>query len=198
MSNIRVLFAAVLIFCLTGFVACKKKEEAPAPAPAAEATADAAKADDAKAEEAKAEEAKADAKADDGKVTESDINTVAKFFTDIIDISNNAGDDCDKLGTGLTDHLTKNSESLVASMKKIAKLEEDAPEAKKLGEAMDKVMGDNTDFSKKMDTCKDNPKVVAFSMGLLGVIMQAAPEAADAADAADDAPAADAAAPAAE
>ena len=182
MSNIRVLFAAVLILCLTGFVACKKTEEAPAPAAPAAAAADEAKAAEAKADEAKPAEAKADeakpaeAKADDGKFTEADINTVVKFFGDLAEIAEKAGDDCDKLGTDLNDHLSKNRDSLVASMKKLATLDEESAEAKKLSESMDKVMGDDSAISKKMDACKDNPQLMGFSMALLGVMMAAVPQ----------------------
>ena len=60
-------------------------------------------------------------------------------------------------------------------MKNLATIDENSPEAKKLNEAMEKVMGDDSSTNKKMDACKENAQIVAFNLGLLGVIMQAAP-----------------------
>lgn len=171
MLNIRLFVISLLILCLAGLSACKKEEAAPAAdaAPAAEAKADEAKAE-APAVEAKADEAKAGAAAE-----AANVDKLAAFFEGLGKVATEANGDCDKLGTGLMELLEKDRAGLTADMKKLAALDEDSAEAKKLKEVMDKVMADDSALTKGTEACKENEKILAFNMGLLSVIMAAAP-----------------------
>ncbi len=198
--NKKIIFSILCVLAvLFAFTGCKK-DEAKTEAPAAEVKADEAKADEAKADEAKADEAKADeAKADEAKPaaaeldTKQALKTAVDFFTGLTKAGMDAGDDCSKMGKDMTEYLKNNSEPFVAAMKVISKVNPDDPavaEYKDDMEKLDKIMGEDSDFTKAMDKCKDNEDVMAFSLGFLAIMMSAAEEKTA------DAPAADAAAPA--
>ncbi len=204
MSSIRVLIVALMVLFLTAFSACKKDEAKDANAPA-EAKADAAKADEAKADAAKADEAKADEakaeapKADEAKPADgkaASVDKVVDIFNKLGAAAKEANGDCDKLGANMSAVLNANRDALIAGMKDLADISEESPEGKRLGAALENVIGDNSEVGKQLNGCENNASVDAFKLGMLGVIMAAAPAEPEAAAPAPAPEAAPAAAPA--
>ena len=204
---VSILCALVVLLAFSG---CKKEEAAPAEKPAAEAPAAnaAAPAADAAAPAADAAAPAADAAAPAADAAAAapapDLKTAAKntvtFFEGMNKIAEESGENCDEMGTKLLDHLNNNKDNFIAAMKVLANLKENSPEAESVKEemeAMEKISGDDSAFSKAASKCENNEKVQGFSLAFLGVIMQAAPapDMPEADAPADDAPAADAPAP---
>lgn len=111
----------------------------------------------------------------------SAATAVGQIFTQFNKIAADSGDDCGKLGTGLTEYLNKNKDALTAGMKILSAVDENSEEGKAAQEQLKVLDNDDSDLNKKMEKCGEDPAVMGFSMALLGILMSAAP-----ADAADD------------
>ncbi len=118
----------------------------------------------------------------------------AGFMTELSELCEAAGDNCNKLGKDMVDSLAKNKESFTAAMKLLSNIDPESTDAEKYKDDLEKIltiMDSNSEFSKAMTKCKDNADVVKFSESFLSIIANSSKIAAEE-SAKDDALAADA------
>lgn len=196
---------------------CKKAEDATKDGvkPAAEAKdaakAEAPKADEAKAEAPKADEAKAEApkaeapkaadvndikKAVEGMSAKEAVDTISALYAKMNDVAKKSGSDCAQFGKEMLATVSGDNSKLTAAFAKLATIDESSQEGKAIAadlEALKKVTdAEDSDMQKTLEGCKENDDVKAYSMAMLGVMMNAMKAMEDEkADAAEEAPAAD-------
>ena len=117
---------------------------------------------------------------------ESMLKVLEDFYIGLNTSADNASGDCDKFGTGAMSVLEACKNNLTTVFKNVEKVpvDETSPQAIRISK-----LADEGQFKKQMESCEQNDKVMMFAIGMMGVMMAAAPEGAlNGAAAPDDAP----------